>query len=363
MEFKPDWEEAKQRLSAWWRCEVIDRFALQVTAPRDKPFTDIPAPTPPESIIDRWLDPDYRIRAAEHRFATTWYGGEAFPYFDPYLGPGSLGLFLGCEPVFSEDTVWYQACLRDLTEADSVSFHADNRWWQATKLLASEGVRRGKGRYLTSLPDLIENLDIAASLLGTRKLLHELADRPQLVHRLQRRVLELYFLCFDQLYAIVADEGGGCCFSAFSVWAPGKMAKVQCDLSAMISPRMFEEFVVPYLADQCERLDYTVYHLDGVDAVKHLDLLLSIPKLTALQWTPGVNKPDAGAEEWLDIYRRARKAGKALLLLGVDRKDVRRLVEALGPEGLLIGTSASSQQEGEELLLAAETWTRKSRRA
>jgi hypothetical protein len=363
MEFKPDWQEAKQRLAAWWRCEVIDRFAFHVTAPRDKPLGDIPAPTPPESLFDRWLDPDYRIRSAERRFATTWYGGEAFPYFDPYLGPGSFALYLGSEPVFSEDTVWYQACLGDLSQAESVRLDDHNRWWQATKLLAQEGIRRGKGRYLTSLPDLIENLDTAASLLGIRKLLHELPDRPQLVHRLQRRLLELYFRCFEQLYAIVADEGGGCCFSAFSVWAPGKMVKVQCDMSAMISPRMFEQFVVPYLSEQCERLDYSVYHLDGVDAIRHLDLLLSIPKLTALQWTPGANKPDPGSEEWFDIYRRARRAGKALLLLGVDKKDVQRLVEELGPEGLLISTPASSQREAEELLLAAETWTRKSRRA
>jgi 5-methyltetrahydrofolate--homocysteine methyltransferase len=145
------------------------------------------------------------------------------------------------------------------------------------------------------------------------------------------------------------------------------MAKLQCDFSAMISPRMFEEFVLPYLWEQCERLDYSVYHLDGVEAIKHLDLILSIPKLTALQWTAGANEPGAGAAEWFEIYRRARKAGKSLLLLDVDGKDVPRLVEELGPEGLLIGTAASSQgacpvREAEELLLAAEVWTKKWRR-
>jgi hypothetical protein len=155
---------------------------------------------------------------------------------------------------------------------------------------------------------------------------------------------------------MVRDGDGGCCFSAFSVWAPGRMAKLQCDFSAMISPGMFEEFALPYLAEQCERLDYTVYHLDGVEAIKHLDLILSIPGLNALQWTPGANQPGLSDPRWLDIYRRARKAGKSLLLLGVDGKDAPRLVEELGPEGLLIGTSAGSQEEGEALLRAAEGW-------
>ena len=78
--------------------------------------------------------------------------------------------------------------------------------------------------------------------------------------------------------------------------------------------------------------------------------------LSALQWTPGAGQPGMGAREWLEIYRRARRAGKSLLLLGVDRKDVRPLIEALGPEGVLIGTAASSQEEGEELLRAAQQW-------
>ena len=354
MEFKADWEQAKQRLAAWWHGEVIGRLALHVTAPRKDP---LPAAEPrrPDDLVRRWLDPDYRIGLAEQRFARTWYGGEAFPYFDTHIGPGSLALYLGCEPVFAEDTVWYQPCVAGL-EGAVIGPDPENRWWLASKRLIEEGLRRGEGRYLTSLPDLIENLDIAASLRGTSTLLEDLVDRPRQVHRLQRQVQEAYFRCYDEMFAMVRDGDGGCCFSAFSVWAPGRMAKLQCDFSAMISPGMFEEFALPYLAEQCERLDYTVYHLDGVEAIKHLDLILSIPGLNALQWTPGANQPGLSDPRWLDIYRRARKAGKSLLLLGVDKKDAPRLVEELGPEGLLIGTSAGSQEEGEALLRAAEGW-------
>lgn len=357
MQFKPDWEEAKERLAAWWRGEAADRVALQVTAPRTEPLAPAKsAPPPPADLVDRWLSPDYRIAVAERRFAATWYGGEAFPYCDPHLGPGSLALYLGSAPVFADDTVWYEPCLRDLDDSPVLQVDPANRWWQATKLLVTEGSRRGQGRYLTAIPDLIENLDTIASLRGTQQLLWDLVDRPERVHELQRQLPALYFTCFDELYAITARGGAGCCFSAFQVWAPGRMAKLQCDFSAMISPAMFEQFVLPYLSQQCERLDYSVYHLDGGEAVKHLDLILSLPKLTALQWTPGVNRPGVGSPEWFEIYRRARKAGKSLLLGGVGPSEARRLVEKFGPEGLLISTNASSQAEGEELLRAAAAW-------
>jgi len=359
MEFKPEWEAAKQRLAAWWSGEVIGRVAFQVAAPRATPAVNEVAVPPAEDIVARWLRPDYRIAVAERGFASTWFGGEAFPYFDPHLGPGSLALYLGCEPVFAEDTVWYQPCLANLNDVPTLELNPDNPWWRATKLLVEEGVRRGQGRYLTAIPDLIENLDTIASLRGTQQLLWDLADRPQRVHHLQAQVLELYFRCYDELYALTSGGGDGCCFSAFQIWAPGKMAKLQCDFSAMISPIMFEEFVLPYLSEQCERLDFSVYHLDGGEAVKHLDLILSIPKLSALQWTPGVNRAGCGAPEWFDIYRRARKAGKSLLLGGVQPHEAQRLVEELGPEGLLLSAGAPSQAEGEELLKAAEAWTQR----
>ena len=65
-------------------------------------------------------------------------------------------------------------------------------------------------------------------------------------------------------------------FGAFGIWAPGKTAKLQCDASAMFSPDMFQRFVVPSLTEQCEWLDYSMYHLDGSQAMCHLDALLGI---------------------------------------------------------------------------------------
>jgi hypothetical protein len=359
VELKPDWGEAQQRLAAWWRGEVTDRFVLQVTAQRDQPLPIAAPREPPPDVEERWLDPDYRIDAAERHFAATWFGGEAFPYFDPHLGPGSLALYLGSEPVFADDTVWYQSCIHDLGTETTIDLDPTNRWWRATMRLVAEGVRRGRGRYLTAIPDLIENLDTIASLRGTEQLLWDLVDHPARIHDLQRQALEAYFRCYDELYGMASAGEAGCCFSAFQIWAPGRMAKLQCDFSAMISPATFEEFVVPYLSQQCERLEYSVYHLDGVDAVKHLDLILSIPRLTALQWTPGANRPGCGAPDWFDTYRRARKAGKSLLLAGVHKGEIERLVNELGPHGLLISTGVSSQTEGEDLLRAAQAWTKR----
>jgi len=357
MLYKEDWDQARQRLEAWWHGEVIGRVALAVTARRDRPLAS-PAPVPaPDQLVQRWLDAEYRLAVFERTAATTYYGGEAFCYFDPHLGPGSLALYLGCEPVFSESTVWYRPGSVQPPRPELLRYDPDNRWWKAQVDLVRAGVERGRGRFLTAMPDLIENLDTIASLRGTEQLLCDLHDRPAWVHACQRRVLELYFEHFDRLYEMVADPAGGNCFSAFQIWAPGRMAKLQCDFSAMIGPAAFEQFVLPYLAEQCRRLDFTVYHLDGPAAVRHLDLLLQIPELDAIQWTPGAGQPSTGSPMWFDLYRRVRAAGKGLLLLGVAASDVPALVGEFGPAGLLIATSLESETEARDLLRRAETWT------
>jgi len=356
MRYKEDWEEAKPRLAAWWEGEVLDRLALAVMSPRSQPIEVIPEVKPPEDLIDRWLNTEYRIYRAENSFVKTFFGGEAFPYFDTHIGPGSFALFLGSEPGFAEDTVWYNPCLSDPKDYAQIAYDPENRWWQVQRSLIAQGVERSQGRYLVGMPDLVENLDTVASLRGTTQALLDLPDRPEFVHALQRHILPLWYRYFDELYKLIKDETSGNSFSAFRIWAPGRMAKVQCDFSAMISPDMFEEFVVPYLSEQCDWLDYSVFHLDGPDCVCHLDLLLDIPGLNAIQWTPGAGQPGTGSLQWIPLYKRILAGGKSLLLLGAASDLIEPLVEEIGIEGVFIVTNTASEQDAKELLKRARGW-------
>ena len=42
----------------------------------------------------------------------------------------------------------------------------------------------------------------------------------------------------------------------------------------MISVEDYRRFVQPFIREQCRRIDYTLYHLDGVGALHHLPALL-----------------------------------------------------------------------------------------
>ncbi len=119
---------------------------------------------------------------------------------------------------------------------------------------------------------------------------------------------------------------------------------VQCDFAALISPRRMEEFCLPDIRALCRRLDTSILHLDGHDAVRHLDALLGIPELDAIQWVPGAGKPPAVG--WLPMLKRVQQAGKSLHIYAAA-VDVPRILEELSPSGLMISVEDEFRSRAE----------------
>ena len=348
---------SKKHLIAWWSCELYGgRPAIQIHAPRDKPLPHGPRPPEPATGEERWLDVGRRLAEAEHAFAHTVYLGEAFPFLHTEIGPGSLALHLGSSATLHTNTVWYEPCLASLAQTEEIRRDPDEPYWQVTMQLVREGVRRGKGKYLTSVPDLIENLDTLSSLRGNEELLVDLIEEPEHVHRLLAQIQRHWYDVFDAIYELIKDEDGGCCFTGFEIWGPGKTAKLQSDISYMLSPKMFREFALPGFREQTDWLDYSLYHWDGPGAIPHLDALLELPKLHAIQWVPGAGDEPVHDPRWFPLYRRMRDAGKGLLFTGARADKVETLYREFGPEGVMASCSVKSEAEGRRLLEESAGW-------
>jgi len=353
-----DWVKSRERHEAWWHGEVIDRVLIQVTAPKN----DVPPGTPPAPPRDpeqQWLDVECRLQHFKWSLNHTYYAGDAFPYFDTQLGPGTLSTFIGARPEFQSNTVWYHPCVDDIPNAKPPVFDENNKYWQFVQELSRKGVERFDGRALVAFPDMIENLDTISSLFGNRDLLLAMMDYPEKVHEFQKAILPLYIEYHRRLYEIIKDEVGGSCFCAFHIYGKGRIAKLQCDFSAMISAKMFEDFLVPYMEPQCQALDHTVYHWDGPCALQHEGPLLAMPSLQAIQWTPGAGQPSVGDPMWYPLHRHALAAGKSLLMLGVTPQQSQALVEEFGPEGLHIITWAGSPEEADDLVKQSYNWRKR----
>jgi hypothetical protein len=257
--------------------------------------------------------------------------------------------------VLMPETVWYGACITDPDGYPPIEFSERSEWWLKHLALVQEGLRLAEGRFLVGFPDLIENMDTLAALRGTLEVLTDLHDRPEWIDERLWENNEAFCEAFGRHFDKVDGADRGNVFGAFSVWGPGRTAKVQCDISALMGPADFEEFVVPPLAEQCAWLDYSLFHLDGTQCLVHLDHLLGIPYLNAIEFTPEPGQPGGGSPHWYDLYRRILDAGKGVQAIGVQVDEVEPLLEAVGPNGLyILGPHAATETEGRTLVERVE---------
>jgi len=348
--YRPDVDAARDRLTTWWNGGDIGRPVLLLTAPRSEPIEDVPALPEPAGWTTHYSvsDFDYRVNLSARACIHNHYLGEAIPQVAPDLGPNCLALYLGCQGVDGDDTVWFVPFIDD-PEATHLTFDEDNFYWQFTLRLAREQLRLGRGKFLLSFPDLIEGLDTLAAMRDTQRLLIDLLERPEWVQASLQQITALYFPYYDALYDRIADERGG---SYYWVWAPGRLSKLQCDFSAMISPGMFDEFMMPVLREMTARLDYSIYHWDGPGAIPHHDHLLSLPYLDVLQWTPGAGTNRTTDLRWWPLYHKTIEAGKKMMI-GVETvEELQTLRREFGPrlKQFLIQMRAESLEQAQEIL-------------
>ena len=170
-------------------------------------------------------------------------------------------------------------------------FDPHNRWFLRLRELYLTAAAHFRGNALLSMVDLGGVLDILSTFRPGELLLYDLIDEPEQVKRVTKEIEEAWRKIYWELYgAQNAAEYG--CTDWSTIYSRSPSYVLQCDFCYMIGTDMFEEFVLHTLQRDCLALTNTLYHLDGEGELRHLDRLLSIPALKAVQWVPGAGKPN-----------------------------------------------------------------------
>ena len=344
--WKANLEETKKHYIDWWNHKGIilnmwEQFQEGVT-----PHADIPAPKPYKDLNQRWFDPVWRAEYLDWYVAHSSLMADMLPVANTQLGPGSLAAILGGVFEGGEDTIWIHP---DPNYSDDIKFDPNHPNWLLHKDLLRACKQKAQGHYYVGMPDLMEGLDVLAAIKGTDKVLLDTVMQPEVLEHQMQQINDIYFRVFDELYDIIR-EGDEMAFCYFSSWAPGKMSKLQSDISTMISVDDYRRFVQPFIREQCQKIDYTLYHLDGVGAMHHLDALLEIKELNAIQWTPGVGEPQGGSPKWYDLYRKIIAGGKSIMACWVTLDELRPLLDNIGGEGVHIEMDFHNEREVEQAM-------------
>lgn len=339
--WKSNWEESKKHYLDWWNGKGIVLSMWEHLQKDGAPYEDVPEPEPAKDIEQLWFDPAWRAKKLHYDLSRSSFKADILPVANTHLGPGSLASAMGSDLEGLKDGIWINH-IKDFD--DKVVFNEESKWWQLHLNFLKECKKYSKDKYFVGCPDLIEGLDTLASLKGPSEILMDLVLQPEVVEEQLRAVNKIYFEAFDQIYDII-NEDGEMAYCYFSIWGPGKVSKLQSDISIMISEDDFIRFAIPYLTEQCQKIDYTLYHLDGVGAIRHLDALLEIKELNAIQWTPGVGQPQGGDPQWYDLYKRILASGKSIMANWVTLDELRPLLDNVGANGLHINVDFKSEKD------------------
>lgn len=337
----PDWERRIARQDAFWERAILDRPVLTAGVSRPNPEYPWPEPKPYPTLRERWMDVEQKVRQAVAGAMNTEFLGDALPLAYPNLGPEIFSAFFGCELEYGETTSWSVPNLHDWARAGEIRFSRDNDYFRKIEEFTDALLEAGRGKFYTGYTDLHPGGDAIVAFRDPMNMnldmLESVADVKRLLARLDVTFLELFDHYCGKL------QGAG---QAVTTW-PGIVSSKRWwvpsnDFSCVISKEMFDDVFLPGIAAECRHAEASIYHLDGPDALRHLDSLLQIPELNAIQWVYGAGH--GRASDWIPVYKRCQAAGKGLQLgLHVDELDL--FIENLRPEGLWIGLHGVRDRE------------------
>ncbi len=352
LETKPDFDQAMDRIYAWYEQQVIDRPPVRFSR-HNALYADADAAAQARysNIKDWWFDAEYQLERFLRGLESKRFLGETFPLFWPNLGPNVFAGCYGCPLVFGEVTTWAEPIITDYAQLPTLD-------WQSEYLakldeLTLRALEQAPGRYLVGYTDLHPGIDWLAALRGTEPLLYDFYDNPDDVEAMLATSTPDFLAYYDHFDTLLKAHKQPS-VSWMEIPSFGRMHIPSCDFATMVSPRHFRQYIWPVLAAECAAMTHNVFHMDGKGVAHHVDAILELPNVQAIQWVQGV-ADDMPIMQWTPLIRKLQAAGKSVVV-DLQLNELDPFMDAMRPEGIFICVSTESEAQEHDVLRRLAQW-------
>jgi hypothetical protein len=351
----PHFDMAMKRVYAWFENEIIDRPPVRFMAHNaflERATADIAHFSPAEKK-NWWFDTELQVDLFVKSIEGRQFHGETFPVYFPNLGPDIYAAFYGAELKFGEVTSYSVPLVQQWENADQLALDQHNQYFQKIEELTRHAIERCEGQFMVGYTDLHPGLDCAAAWRDPLQLCYDLYDNPDQV----RRLADLAIADFETIYNhfdAMLKEKGQLSVSWMGIPSFGRMHIPSCDFSAMISQDFFEQFGLPILQHESKTMTHNIFHVDGMGVAKHLETILSVPDIHALQWVQGVGD-DYPIMQWLSFIKDLQ-ARDIPVIVDLSREEIDDFMDAMDPKGLFLWVASENELEEIEILKRSERW-------
>lgn len=278
---------------------------------------------------------------------------DLFMVASPYAAVPWMEAIAGCEVYVSpaSSSIWAEHPDPSWEALSRVEFDPDNPWLLKLIECATALREHAAGRHPVSTPILRGVSDIATALLGPQRFVLELYDHPREMQRLLGRCAEMWEGVGQALVRAFGKFHGGQCAGRRRVWTPGTCMLYQDDAAAMLSPALFQEFILPHEHDILKQFGRTMIHTHSGTLRIMIDGLLSLPSLHAIEVQFDPSGPSLAA--LIASFKRIQEH-KALLISGeladLTLDGIKMLIRELSPRGLCLLPKVNTEAEADALL-------------
>lgn len=353
LEGKPDFDMAMKRIYAWYDGDIIDRAPIRFTSHnsfvsekhRNKLFTN---------VKDKWFDVGFQIECFIDSIREKKFLGETFPVYWPNLGPNVYAAFYGCILEYAEVTSWAKPCIHEWQDLAGLEFKKENEYFSKIVELTNAALEVCNGRFMVGYTDLHPGLDCVAAWRDSQELCFDLYDNPREVKAAIDKATNEFQRVFDY-FDLLLKSKRQLSVSWMEIPSFGKMHIPSCDFTAMISEAQFEEFYLPELQAEVKPMTHNIFHLDGKDVARHLDKILEVPEIQAVQWVQGVGG-DKPIMQWIPLIKKIQSKGKSVVV-DLEADELEEFISVVGPQGIFLCMPVKDEDSQKQILKRLQKWT------
>ena len=276
--------------------------------------------------------------------------GDDLPFAGaPFVFVPWMEAIMGCPIHAAENSMWAEPAVEDW---DTWHWQRpvldENPWVQKLLELMAAMVDHSAGRYMVSHTLMRGVADLLSAMRGAARYAMDFYDYPETVHRAAELIADVWVdVAKAQLDLVQPSDNGYVAGASWRAWAPDKIAWLQEDAMALLSPRLFREFILPQDRRILSQFPYTGFHLHA-SALWAIDDLTQVSELDILE----LNYESARIDEQgtFDAWKKTQEHKPLAIWKEFDGDPfwdwLDRVERELSAEGLLLMITVANLQEG-----------------
>lgn len=329
-------EDRLKRYEAWRRRVPVDRPMIGLLWEPDIP----PLPEMLERVgIGEEVTPDDIHPEIFLPYIERWYQRESqlvsdvIQPYTPAFGVPWVEAMAGCRVAAHPGSLWAEPSLESYENRPPIYLDPDDPWLHKLVEFTQVLVEFSDGRFPIALPQMRGPLDTLAALRTPNQMSLDLIDEPDEIHKIMGELTDLWIGIAEAILKVIPPFWGGYS-TRMKMWSPGKAITPQNDISTLISPKMYGEFVLSWDRKIFEHFPYHSFHMHSTEH-HHIDALLDLEELTAIQLTLEQDVGGPPLETMLPAAQRIL-VRKPLLLVALDIETAEICLETLPAQGLCV---------------------------